>query len=163
MDVDAGFEELYRAEGRAVFTTVYLLCWDRAVAEDATQEAFARALERWERLRGQAWAAGWVNTTAVNVARRTLRRRRVPPTGKATEPDADAVIDLWRQVRRLSQAQRVAVILYYRLDLPVASIAELMQCREGTVRPHLAHARCFLRQRLREDLDEDRRESPLPL
>ena len=57
---DPEFEALYRREFLAVFRTVYLLAGTREVAEDATQEAFARALERWSRLRGQTWAGGWV-------------------------------------------------------------------------------------------------------
>jgi len=73
---DSAFESFYISEAKAVFTAVYMMCRDRQLAEDATQEAFARALERWDRLGQQEWAAGWVVTTALNVARRNLRRRR---------------------------------------------------------------------------------------
>lgn len=67
MAVDPGFEDLYRSEAQTVFCAVFLQCRDRAVAEDATQEAFARGLERWDRLRGQVWAIGWAITTALNA------------------------------------------------------------------------------------------------
>lgn len=52
---DPEFERTYREEFIRVFRTVYLLSYDEKAAEDATQEAFARALERWPRLRDQPW------------------------------------------------------------------------------------------------------------
>jgi len=82
VNADPAFRRLYEAEGPSVFQAVYLLCRDRAVAEDATQEAFARALERWGRLGDQAWVGGWVMSTALNVARRSLRRRNFRPRAR---------------------------------------------------------------------------------
>lgn len=44
MKVDDRFVSLYQAEYGAILRATYLLCLDRPLAEDATQEAFARAL-----------------------------------------------------------------------------------------------------------------------
>jgi RNA polymerase sigma-70 factor, ECF subfamily len=139
---DSAFERFYMNEARGVFTAVYLMCRDRALAEDSTQEAFARALERWDRLDQQPWAAGWAMSTALNVARRSLRRRRAwPIAGQIQNPDES--VDLWTAVRRLPQRQHEAVVLHYRMGLPVTEIAQILNCREGTVRTHLARARCW--------------------
>ena len=100
MSVDPAFRDFYQRESRAVFHAVYLLCRDRAVAEDSTQEAFARALSRWRRLRGEPWAAGWVMTTALNVARRSLRQRAPLP-----EPAVVADADLDKHIARLAAAR----------------------------------------------------------
>lgn len=102
MRIDPGFEQMYRAEYGSVFRAVYLLCGDQAMAEDATQEAFARALERWRRLEGRSWAAGWVVTTALNISRRALRRRPEPvAVEKNPSPDPDELLDLRMAVRAL--------------------------------------------------------------
>ena len=155
--VDPDFRELYEAEARAVFATVYLLCRDRALAEDATQEAFARALERWGRLRGKPWAAGWVATTALNVAKRWLRRNRLPePRQEERGADTEILLDLWREVGVLPHRQREALVLCYRMDLPVREVASLMGCREGTVRTHLARGLATLRTRLGGEIDAGR-------
>jgi RNA polymerase sigma factor (sigma-70 family) len=145
MTGDADFERLYKTESEAVFHTVFLLCGDRALAQDATQEAFARAFERWGRLRDRPWVGGWVTSTAVNAARRSLRRRPVPLAAKQGELDLDEALDLWRSVRSLPLRQQQAVILRYRLDLPVEQVAGAMGCDAGTVRNHLAKARSRLR------------------
>ena len=68
MKPEAEFERFYEREAQAVFSAAVLLCRDREQAEDATREAFARALARWNRLGPQPWAAGWVTTTAPVVS-----------------------------------------------------------------------------------------------
>jgi RNA polymerase sigma-70 factor, ECF subfamily len=153
---DSEFAELYRSEAQAVFATAYLVCRDRALAEEATQEAFARALERWARLRGQPWVAGWVTTTAVNVLKRSLRRPRLPDPAPEGEPNPDLALELWGAVRGLPLRQQQAVVLHYRLDMPVREVARLMECSEGTVRTHLVRARRALEALVRGDLDAGR-------
>jgi RNA polymerase sigma-70 factor (ECF subfamily) len=148
VSVDPEFRSLYEAEAPAVFRTVYLLCRDRSVAEDATQEAFARALARWARLRQQPWVAGWVTSTALNVARRGLRRRRALPEPEPKEQDVDAAVDLWRAVRALPLRQQQALVLRYRADMSMEEIGAVMECDPGTVRTHLARARETLRARM---------------
>jgi RNA polymerase sigma-70 factor (ECF subfamily) len=150
---DSEFEGFYESEAQAVFSAVFLLCRSRVEAEDATQEAFVRAFERWDRLRSQSWAASWVTTTALNVARRGLRRR---PRGLQTrESDNSAAnsIDLWAMVRRLPRRQQETVVLHYRMDLSVREIAVILGCQEGTIRTHLARAREVLRRSLEEGSD----------
>ena len=148
MNVDPAFQRLYEEEAGAVFRTVYLVCRDPSVAEEATQEAFARALERWPRLRDRPWVGGWVTTTALNVARRTMRRGRPSQPADATGHDIDESLDLWRAVRQLSLRQQQAVVLRYRLDFTVEDAAAAMGCDAGTVRTHLARAREALRARM---------------
>jgi RNA polymerase sigma-70 factor, ECF subfamily len=151
--VEFSFAQLYRAEHGKVFRVTWAFCGDRAIAEDATQEAFVRALERWPRLREQPWVAGWIISTALNVARRLQRRRlsrwvETTPVAMGREADATGAVELWQVVRGLPRRQREAVALHYLADLPVAEVARLMGCREGTVKAHLAHARAALRAQM---------------
>jgi RNA polymerase sigma-70 factor, ECF subfamily len=144
--VDRRFAELYEAEFAAVYRACYALCGDRQLAEDAAQEAFARALERWRRLRERPWAAGWVATTALNVVRRSLRRRGAEPrpepgAGQAGTDGTDDRLDLIRAIRALPARQQEAVVLHYVADLPVSDVAEAMGVETGTVKAHLARAR----------------------
>ncbi len=145
MSPDPSFTELYEREFPAVFRAAYLMSGDRGVAEEAAQEAFARALARWGRLRSQPWAAGWVTTTALNTARRHLRRRRPTMPTNAPEGEVDTIrLDVHAAVRRLPARQQEAVILHYLLDLPVTDTAAAMGCDQGTVKTHLSRARASL-------------------
>ncbi len=148
MNVEPEFRELYEREHPTVLRACFLLARDRAAAEDATQEAFARALERWDRLRGQDWAGGWVMRTALNVVKRSRSGDR-RATGVATDraaPEVDVAgrTDLWTAVGRLPRRQREATVLHYALDLPVAQVAAAMGCSEGAVKAHLFKARAAL-------------------
>jgi len=148
MKIDPRFEELYRREHGAVFRAVYALCRDRSAAEEATQEAFARALERWRRLRDRPWVAGWVTVTALNAARRALRRSPVAMAAKDFDDDLEQSADLWRAVRSLPHRQQEAVVLRYVADLPLSEVAAAMGCADGTAKSHLARAREALRHQL---------------
>jgi RNA polymerase sigma-70 factor (ECF subfamily) len=145
---DPAFRDLYEREFPAVFRAAYALSGDRELAEDAAQEAFARALSSWRRLAGESWAAGWVTTTALNVARRGLRRRRVGESPRPEPVDADALLDLRAAISDLPARQQTAVILHHLMDLPVRDVAAAMQCREGTVKAHLSKGRAGIERRL---------------
>jgi RNA polymerase sigma factor (sigma-70 family) len=148
MTVDEGFRSLYEAEFDNVYRAVELMCGDPSAAEEATQEAFARALARWKRLREQTWVAGWVTTTAINVARRQLRRRPFHVLPPRDERDPVSVLDLRSAIGDLPPRQQEAVALHYLLDLPVHEVARLMSCDEGTVKTHLSRARAALARAL---------------
>lgn len=160
MSVHATFQELYEREFPNVFRAVFLMSGDRQVAEEATQEAFARALARWGRLGSQRWAGGWVTTTALNVARRLLRRRPTPVALTGPAPADVEWLDLRAAVRRLPPRQQEAVVLHYLLDLPVAEAAVAMGCDESTVKTHLSRARTALERALRVDDGTEQTRSP---
>ena len=60
------------------------------------------------------------------------------------EPDAD----FWAAVRTLPRRQAQAIALFYLEDLPVAGIAAVLGCAEGTVKALLHQGRRGLAARL---------------
>jgi predicted RNA polymerase sigma factor len=72
---ERSFEEWYRSEYRRLLATVTLATRNVEVGRDATDEAFARAYERWSRVCTMAEPNGWLYRVALNVARRIVRRR----------------------------------------------------------------------------------------
>ncbi len=141
---DSGFRDLYEREFQSVFRAAYVVSGNREGAEDAAQEAFARALARWRRLGKEPWVGGWVVRTAINVAKRQRRRRPVVQSSPAHEPDPEAVLDLRRAISGLSGRQQEAVVLHYLLGFPLQETAQAMGCQEGTVKAHLSRARAAL-------------------
>lgn len=156
VETNSAFSDFYRTEFPAVYRTTYLLCGDPELASDATQEAFARCFARWGRLRDRSWVGGWVTTTALNVARRGLRRHRgsqaLAGGAPLSEPDL-AILDLWRVIRELPRRQQEALVLHYLAEIPVTDVAEIMNCSPGSVKTHLSRARDALRTQLEEVLD----------
>ncbi len=161
MSVSGSFEAWYRDEHRQVLASCVALCGDLDVAREATDEAFSRALGRWERVSAMTSPGAWVCTVALNCVRRSFRRRRrellrrLPPDGRWVEPDASSP-GLWEAVRSLPARQRTAVVLRYVGDYTEVEIAEVMGVARGTVAATLSAARAALAKKLGEvDFDEE--------
>ena len=132
-----------------------LTAWSgsRSVAEELAQDALLQTLQRWDVVARLDSPGAWVRRVALNRSANEGRRRRreraavdrlrVAAESSQREPTS---IDeaLWRRVRALSVAQRDVVVLRYVDDLPLAEIARVMGCAEGTVKKHLQRARAAL-------------------
>lgn len=129
-----------------------------ADGEDVLQDALGvawRKRGRFDPERGSArsWLLALVADQARKTHRRTLRRLR-PLTYLAhvdADPAVEPAVDLERAIGRLSVRQKLAVDLYYYLDLPVADVAAVMGCSEGTAKSTLADARARLHEYLGDD------------
>jgi RNA polymerase sigma-70 factor, ECF subfamily len=147
----SSFEDFYASNFDSVYRAVFVATGDEDGSLEATQEAFKRAFVRWRRLSQHDWAGGWTMTTALNVYRRSHRRRdfSVYEVNREQEPiDPTSRLDVVDALRTLPPRQQTATVLYYLGDIPVAAIADLMNVAEGTVKAHLAQARTSLRHLL---------------
>src|SRR5690349_15722076 len=150
----ADFDAWYLHEAPRVLASVTLAVGDRWLAEDATAEAFARALERWRQVRELQSPAAWVYTVALNQVRTVLRRRKVEQRflrrqrEDVAHPAAEPDVALWRAVAQLPPRTRTVVALRYIGDLPEARIAEVLGITRGTVASTLHDARRKLADRL---------------
>lgn len=126
-------------------------------SDDVVQDALALAWRTWSRFdpaRGSArsWLLALVADQARKAHRWRLRRDRpVPLTVTDSQPPTEPAVDIERALAGLSARQRLAVDLYYYLDLPVADVAAVMGCAEGTAKSTLADARSRLRDLLGDD------------
>jgi RNA polymerase sigma-70 factor, ECF subfamily len=130
-----------------------LVCGDRAAAEDAVQEALARALIALRKGTTIDSLGAWVRVVALNLLRnrwRSLgRERRARQRSGRESPTAasDALedaLDLQAAIATLSRRQREALALYYRLGLSVTETAAAMKVSDGTVKTLLSRARSAL-------------------
>jgi RNA polymerase sigma-70 factor (ECF subfamily) len=119
------FDEWFRTEHPRVLSAVLIVCaGDVARAEDATNDAFVSAYEKWDRVVAMSSPRAWVTKVAINRAKRSFIRRR--PHLALTNDDSaligtddpQADHDLWGAVSRLSVRQRAATVLRYVDDLP---------------------------------------------
>jgi RNA polymerase sigma factor (sigma-70 family) len=138
------------------------LAGDRAAAEEAVQEALARAWERTGRgERIESWR-NWVAVVATNVVRSGIRRRlaerrarqRLTAELAAAPSGADDWIDVARAIAGLPARQRQALVLRYFVDLPLIEIARALRTNEGAVKQLLHRARHSMAEDLGEDADD---------
>jgi RNA polymerase sigma-70 factor (ECF subfamily) len=121
-----------------------LYCGNVELAEELAQEALARTCNRWRKVRQMDSPGGWVYRVAINLAnshfrrkaaeRRAHERLRSAPDPGGIDPDIAASVAVMGAVSQLPQRQRTALVLRYYADLPIAEVARLMDCPEGTVK-----------------------------
>lgn len=149
--------------------TLALAVGDPARAEDAAQEAFAKAYRRWPEVAAMDRPVGWVVVVGTNQLRRWITRveRRSTPVAEPRPPMAsagvasdplDGVLDrdvLDAALAALPVRQRATVVLRHLCDLPTAEVARALGCAEGTVKSALHAGLRALRVELAGDDDHD--------
>ncbi|GAA2054205.1 SigE family RNA polymerase sigma factor [Catenulispora yoronensis] len=158
---EADFEAFYAASSRRLLGHVYAMTGDLAEAEDALQEAYARAWQRWGRVAAYEDPEGWVRTVAYRITisawRRTTsrllahRRGARPEEVPGASPDRLALI---AALRAIPADQRRVIVLHHLVGLSVAEIRAETGVPEGTVKSRLARGRRALAEHLSEYADE---------
>jgi len=113
---------------------------DDALATEAVDEAFTRALHRWHAVGSFDEPAAWIYRTARNWAtsrfRRRSRDRRFaaevarPESVEAETPDPA----LAQALRALPADQRNVLVLRYYLDWTIGATADALDVSPGTVK-----------------------------
>ena len=157
---DGYVREIFEASYRRLVVQLYGVTGDLVDAEDAVQEAFARAVAGGARWRDVDNPEAWLRTVALNVIRRRWRRAkiftRLAPR-ISTPADIPGIsedhVALMNAMRALPTAQREAVALFYLADLSVAEVASALDVAEGTVKSRLKRGRDGLQALLTTDVE----------
>lgn len=156
------FEELVRRHQDAVYSLAVRLVGPD-LAADVAQDAFVRAWRGLGRFRGDARLSTWLHRITVNTAwthRRRAARHRAQPIEDVHADDrpgpdhAAEIIHLRRDLRgaiaRLSDANRIVLILRDVEAWSTAEVAEHLGITTTTVKVRLHRARKALRELLEE-------------
>src|SRR4051794_14134518 len=130
-----------------------MLTGDRAAGEDLVQEALLRCLPSWGRLDPhgvEAYVRKVMSRLAWKQHRHPLRMSSAPVQAEPTTADiAETSTEesaLRDALEGLPHQQRVVLVLRYWQDLSEAEIAELLGCRQGTVKSRASRAYAQLRR-----------------
>jgi RNA polymerase sigma-70 factor, ECF subfamily len=160
---DRDFSDWYAREFPRVRSTVAFAVGDAGLGEEATAEAFAKALLRWPTVSKATDPTAWVRTVALNEVRSRLRRLRLERRYRArlteqyTPPPPEPHPALWAAVAHLAPRAREAVALRYVADLSEPEVAAAMGISRGAVASTLSRARQQLAGLLADHYDSTRR------
>lgn len=156
-----------------VFSTAMRLLANSAEAEDIAQDVFLKAFERFDQLRDNPAAGGWLRTTAINRSLNHLKRYRsrwtffselfrgaddaeTPEPEFAASDSSETGLDaldrsdqVERALRKLPESQRVALTLYHIEELSYEDIASRLGVSLGKVKTDIFRGRESLRKKLR--------------
>jgi RNA polymerase sigma-70 factor (ECF subfamily) len=144
---------------RRIFVQIYRIVRNVGDAEDLTQEAFIKALQRQDQLKDEQKAAHWLSRIATNTAIDFLRRHgRISyceidhaPESSSESPEQALLRSEQRDyledgLRLLTPRERAALILRDVEGLPAEEVARRLDCSKATVRSHIANARTKFRR-----------------
>jgi RNA polymerase sigma-70 factor (ECF subfamily) len=172
---EAAYRELLRRYERPVFTLIFRMVHDRALAEDLAQDTFIKVLNALESYRSEFRFSSWIFKIANNVSIDHLRKRELNTLSLDGAPDArtpDEVeatalqaVDrtesplaelesrelggmIERAVAKLRPEYRACILLRHVEGRTYEEIAETLDLPLGTVKTYIHRARHELREYL---------------
>jgi len=181
---EAAFRELVRRYERPVFSLLYRMVRDRALAEDLAQETFIKVLNGIKSYKPEFKFSSWIFKIANNAAIDHIRRRSIdtlsldgapdaqtPEAMKATAIQLDAKGEtplqevenrelgsaIERAIGRLRPEYRACILLRHVEGYSYEEIAATLDLPLGTVKTYIHRARNELRGYLEDRRAETRR------
>ncbi len=169
---EAAFRELVRRYERPVFSLLYRMVRDRALAEDLAQETFIKVLNGIKSYKPEFKFSSWIFKIANNAAIDHIRRRSLdtlsldgapdaetPEAMKATAIQLDAKSEtplqevenrelgsaIERAIGRLRPEYRACILLRHVEGYSYEEIADTLDLPLGTVKTYIHRARNELR------------------
>jgi RNA polymerase sigma-70 factor (ECF subfamily) len=152
---ELAFAAFYQKNIASLARTLTASLGDAQVAQDAAQEAMARACERWDKIQSYDNPTGWCYRVAMNWATSRWRKRRrevvtdaAPRSAPFESPDFEIQDRLLAALRELSIDHRSVIVLRLVEDWSIAETAEALGIAPGTVQSRYARALTRLRAEL---------------
>ena len=174
-----------KAYQNMVFSTAVRLLGNHAEAEDVSQEVFLKAYERYEELKDSQTVGGWLKTVTRNHCLNHLSRYRsrwrffsemfserddeestpewaAPDTHEQTVATGDHRQLLETALNKLSETQRVPLVLYHFEEMSYEEMAAKLRVSLSKVKTDIHRGREALRRKLRLKLAGEEEWSGLP-
>jgi RNA polymerase sigma-70 factor, ECF subfamily len=157
-ELDRAFEMSVLPERGRLYGLALVITRDPSAAEDAVQETLLAAWKAWPKVRDPNRPGGWLTRICVNqcIRRRHSFNRSVPfddlslanLIARQQIELGGELVDFDRAFGLLTARQRAVFTLHVRHGYTIAECAQLVGCRPGTARSHLARAVATLRKEM---------------
>lgn len=142
----AQLDALYRVEYAGMVRLAYTLLANNGEAEEIVQDSFVEVHQRWHEIHKPG---AYLRCTVVSRCRSALQRRKLRPPYAVDHPGASASVgELWDVLARLSDEQRIAIVLRYYGGYASSDIAAMLEVPAATVRSHLRRGLATLKKEL---------------
>jgi len=147
-DRQADFSRFVERSGERL-RQAFVVRYGPEVGADVHADVLARAWADWDRVSAMANPAGYLYVVGRTAARRYRRWGR-PPRFVVAEPVRADDPDLFLSLGRLTEAQRVAVVLVHGYGATYQEVADLLDVPVTSVTNHVHRGL----RRLRSDLED---------
>ena len=158
------FESLYRRHSGRIYALCLRMTANRALAEDATQDAFIQAWRKLSGFRGDAAFTSWLHRIAVNVVLSLQRKQSREQAGLAAAADETLIAqaeeprrdgeELEAAIAELPTRARHGFVLVGVCGYSHEEAGDALGIAAGTCKAQLHRARQLLAVRLKGEHDE---------
>ena len=147
-------EQIVRTYADMVYRIAYRYVKNSIDTDDVFSEVFLAYFKKERTFESEEHRKAWLIRVTINCAKDLLAQRaQLQQLHEETLPDqtardADTYMDLHKAIERLRPEYREVIKLYYLDDLPVKTIAQILNKNENTIKTQLARARDTLRANL---------------
>lgn len=154
------FEKIYSEYFPGVYRYVFSLCRDETEAEEITQEAFCKAMEKLDAFKGECSVFSWLCQIAKNTyfTLHKKQKKYVPESESAADSrdferefmDGETAAELYKFLHRLDEPYKEVFMLRVFGELPFLQIGELFGKSDGWARLVFYRAKKELWRRINE-------------
>jgi RNA polymerase sigma-70 factor (ECF subfamily) len=154
--------ELYRRYSARLVRYFHRMLWrDEEKAQDFLHDLFVRVIEKAAQFDSSKKFSTWIYSAAFNMCKNEYRRQSIRQAAHSDVPaDGDRSTERTMEAQEfretlekllfdLEESDRNLFVLRYELELPLAEIALLVECPEGTVKSRLFYLKKKLALKLR--------------
>lgn len=149
-------EEVVRTYSDMVYKIASRYVRNPADAEDVYSETFLTYFKKERSFESEEHRKAWLIRVTINCAKDLLAGRSydveldegLTGDAEAVETDRDEILDLRAAIKKLPEAQREVITLFYLQDLKIKDIAVILDKPENTVKVTLMRARDALKNLL---------------
>lgn len=158
------FDLLYENFKDQAYRTAVFLTGNTEDAKDVVQDTFVTVCLEINKLRNPEVFTAWFYRILTNNARSILKKQKREISKeesemqqidvKVQEDFTDNLLQqeeqnhLRKMIDLMDEKYRTVIVLYYYNEISVGEIAEILNCRQGTVKSRLFKARKILEQQL---------------
>lgn len=167
-DISA-WEEIYKMTYPKAYAVAFQIVKNKYEAQDMLQDTYVAAIKNIRSLKDPAKLAAWINRITANQCKNWLKKKkRIVLSDDPGEEDSVGFEDrqenenvefmpeesvdyaetkrLMQEILdKLSDEQRLCVLMYYYDEVSVGEIAETLECSTGTIKSRLNYARKYIK------------------
>lgn len=157
------FSLIYKENAPSITRLCYMYLKNEELAQDAAQETFVKAYRKLSTFKENSNINTWLTSIAINTCKSLMRNKSFKNTVSLDEaikvhtniPDNETNISVSDAVKILPTELRLVIILKYYRDLKAKEIAKILKLPATTVNYRLSKAKEILKEKLKEDFDDD--------
>ncbi len=152
--LDDSVDEILDRYAAMVYRLAFARTKNRFDADDILQEVFMRYIRSTPDCRDEEHRKAWLIRATINCSKTLLTSawfRKTVPLDDTLLSEMTEHSEVYYAVLSLPAVYRTVIHLFYYEEYAVAEIANLLDCRQSTVKSRLHRARNLLRQRLKGD------------